>query len=752
MKNMFRKMFFVLSLVLMQATSFVAAGIPCIVNLYDILQNNDIGSGQSLYYSGWTKSFYLYGPNDDLHSLAKCLWDIEGQEEKEKLCVKKKGPFSTITPEIFGQLMGYVYTGQIKRKGFLVDPAVEKWIKRWADLCINSSDSEKEIVRIVKVVINALEHNETYMPRTVEAMLWAFFESKFKGVAPIKACLRSIAKIVKERNGIFTNGYRQKILGDLFYDNEHGKKAYINFEKHIESIDAVRDKIVYMVDNYDLALHSLIKRVKINNTPEQVPSGINTYEYAQGKRSPKYGTCVEGSFLDLLSILWYDPKLKKYNDQLLPDNVRNGEGFSLLRKFLEKFDGGCTPENMVRDEVITNWLKTISNMKGNGILYLKEIGGKKYEVESCIENIIKFFNWFYGLDKKSIKEFGSALSLDGKRKIEFRLENVYEFDYKPEFNYKPKKKVTAGLVRVKITYTDPNYDFCEFNVKLNVQDFHTDLVCAERGSISSDVYTADFIKSLQYCVYQNRNDSNKLAPFLLLLFNKNLLDQIDTYDSKFMGMLYYSLYLRSSKVKLAVLNHALKHGLLEDKGIKDLIYEIIRRLDNENYVHKYGICKNIINAGAYAKGYKYLDSYISKNSSESFIAACYELPVWGLKRNAITAIKSKSLVGLAKKLIRQVGTKDINREINGSTALIMASKRGYQSLVKKILEYPNVEIDKKDPWLEKTALGWALLNKHNEVAAVIREHKRKRQAKTLFFPACDDDYGQEDDYDEGNIR
>ncbi|MFC1841465.1 hypothetical protein ACFLYA_00145 [Candidatus Dependentiae bacterium] len=585
---------------------------------------------------------------------------------------------------------------------------------------IKESIKKKDVLRIIQTLGAALKKSDKYMPRTVEAILWAFFEARFEGKEDIKKCLQAIADNVG-KDVIFADDYKEKVKSDEFY-KKYTKKELRDFE--LDFADETTDKIEYVLDDYDLAMSSLVYSVKMGKFPPKVPTERRPYVYAKGKETEPFGICFEAAFLDMVSMLWFRPYSTSkeidnsgYDDSFFP---AKGDFFKQLKKILQKYsdDGKPDPANIKDIDVVKAWISAISNQED--IYYVKKVGAKKYEVEACEENFIIFLNKFFGLQEKKIENFGSKLSVSGIRDVIFEIkktswlpesfENIEMVGKKRSV----KKTIHYKNIKIRVAYKDEDKKVYNFEMFFEAMKDHANLRCEKRDRARPDVYTDKFVKSLRDEIVEENGTEvfNKLTPFLTLLTDPDLLYK--EKNIKLLRLIYYSLYLENIKVKSEVLNHVFKSQAYKKKDIRVLTDELIEKINKDEDPYIYQMYASIMNA----KAYKEFSGLFFDHPTEALIAICrLKKEIYGQDKDF--------LLPLAKQLIKTIDGDDINKKIDVNTPLLWAVLNQKADLVKAIVEHDAVDFDVENPLNNLDALGIAARRKYGDIRDVLEEAMAK---------------------------
>ncbi|MFC1841464.1 ankyrin repeat domain-containing protein [Candidatus Dependentiae bacterium] len=631
--------------------------------------------------------------------------ELKGKNEptkKEQKFLKKKSKFAerfkiesareklveieSENPELF-KWLGIDASWEAKKKKEELDRKIKilkigslKKLKRELKK-LEASLNQQEIESVIKVLEAALKKSDKYMPRTVEAILWAFFEHKFEEEEDIKKCLQTIADNVGEDNTIFTGDYKEKVMSDDFY-KEYTRDELKKFET---AFDKETNQIKYVLANYDLAMSSLVYSVKMSKFPPKVPTG----------RLPgfDFGICFEAAALDLVSMLWFRPYSTSekednsgYDDSFFP---AKGVFFNELEKILKKYDekGKVDPTNIKKAGVITDWVNIISD--NEGMYYSQVVHRKKYEIEPCVHNFIAFLNKFTGLDLKNIGDFKAALSAPNVRTVtlEANMPAKGKFEKTTDLwvvgeKEKVRKKIAFKDIKISVKYTDEDKGVYDFDMVFEDRSDHAALRCAKRDMAKPEIYKNDFIKNLRdrILLENGTNVFNKLTPFLTLLTTPDLLNGKN--NLKLLRLIYYSLYLENIKIKNAVFGHMLKSKAYKNKDIQVLTDQLLAKLKNDEEIYRYKICESIIRSGELKAFVKELFAY----PLEALVVICrLEKQEYG-----------KALLPLAEKLIAEIKGENINKKIEGDTPLIWAVRKGNLDLVKLLVGHEGIDFDSKD--------------------------------------------------------
>jgi len=202
--------------------------------LFEVLKIDDIGFGHALLHSNWMENMYEYGQgnparkqegtrkltkptgNDPVVNLIRSLW-FRLSEEEQFLPTQKRA-FLGLVGEMFATLMNYIYSGEdlnsvavkgetqkTKRKSLQVirEGFVDHLLKKSQEIsdCLGGKKfkitrgSVENLIDLIQESLHYCRVNDTYMPRTIEAILWAFFFHKIsfltqeEQINSVKSCL-----------------------------------------------------------------------------------------------------------------------------------------------------------------------------------------------------------------------------------------------------------------------------------------------------------------------------------------------------------------------------------------------------------------------------------------------------------------------------------------------------------------------------------------------------------------------------------
>jgi len=542
--------------------------------------------GRSLHASKWIKNVYLYADkNTPLAKLIRNLWFCRNKDEQ--LLPTKKGASTALRGETFEQLINHIYTKNIFNEEKMFGKKTFKpngrdfsysggWVQKIAE---EKNLKTKKLRALIRKIQEALKNslNQKDLPNKTEAILWAFFSATDKQAK--------------------TSKYKPK--------------TYLNFEKKIKNLNA-KEQTNYILQNYDKAIHSIIKRSNMKKLPPQVIQGNYGYQYQTLKTSEPFETCTESTMLDLFSILSYNQKTEEYDETLLPKKIQSGQGFKNLFAVLK------SPETINDKDIGQTWMNMVSgrNIGKNEYTrlncYAKKIPHSDlgYILRPRVKNFINLFNFFYGTKAKKIEDLGDLISYNG-RKITFT---------KQKNNSDDDNIITITIDDQKIP--------SKYDVKVVLQPFHAYLECKERDIKSMGIYKDE----ISIILLKKILETKKIHPYIqiiTLLASNKILKKITFLNKKskpltknILRHLYYSLALKFPKVKLKVVQNALENNLnFLDDNLMALIYRLTQKIPTGDYYLPV-LCKSIICSQIYKKN-TFFENFLLKYPSEALNMAPY---------------------------------------------------------------------------------------------------------------------------------
>jgi len=437
--------------------------------------------------------------------------------------------------------------------------AIEKKVRQKRNII------KKELLLPITKSLKLCKTGEVYMPRSTEGILWALFfhkidalSSQEEKVQAIKDCLDCID---------------QQFKNDISLDAFYSIKEIEDFEKKIKKlkVDKQTEEIFL---HYDLALHTLIAK-RLGAFSPEISEGHFGYEYEKGKISKTRHNCYETTMHDFFSLLWYNPKIKRYDDLLFSSDIlQNGQGFKRFRESLKLFyladeknikakeytiDRGTSllilkdlgkisaqeirgisssdiPVSYVNRSVIKQeFMNIVSGIPG--VDYCTRSRGKErdFELDTNVKNFILVCNYFYGITCENLDDLGKAISTQ-TREITFE---------------KQDDKDTPNKIKVSV-YDKKNDTYLK--IIIYIKQNHADISVPARDQMVSKIVKKGVIEKL----LGNLGDSKSLALFTLLSSKAFLGSKKTSWSLPIANLVYYALGMQGNQSKLAIMRHAFK--------------------------------------------------------------------------------------------------------------------------------------------------------------------------------------------------
>jgi len=583
------------------------------------------------------------------------------------------------------------------------------------------------IIQLIQETMSFCETGKVYEPRTVQGILWAFFFHKIdeyisneEKINAINDCIGCIDDELKENTDELKDFYPLEYFG-IFADKVKDLNAG-------EQVDEV-------CENYDLALHYFIYITNGGRFPPVISQGDYGYEYKQGKISDYRPNCHETAMLDAISVLWYNPVKKYFDDSLFSEKViKNGEGLKKLREALKYFYladakgikadqytyrsywskftslaklrklgkisqeevnnldiSQVSVEYINRPEVKQEFFNIVSKLEG--VIYCSKVAGKGecFELDSGVRNVLAIFNYFYGTKAQNLEELGGSekgISTDS-RKIRFKKQN----------DKNAPNKITVSV--------NDRKNFAYFNMKIHVNGDHTYLFVAGREKKRVEILKEGFIKS-----YLDKRVCNYGRSFAML----PLLDSEDLLEYKAINwnvpalhLVYYSLAMKTPEVKLALIKNILSWYDQCYHSCKPLVRNLIEALPANDQYLRCRLAKIIIESGLYEK-----EPFLKEFVDKKFLwDPQFKANVGGIVKLLYSAVER----GYTEVSLAIVKNAAFRADFEGvSDVLMLAIEKGYIDIVVRVLENPHFNADFGDV---ADLLLLAVKKGHTEISAVI---------------------------------
>jgi len=594
---------------------------------------------------------------------------------------------------------------------------------------------KKELLLPIAKSLKLCKAGNVYMPRITEGILWALFFHKIDALSSQEEKVQVINDCI---NCIDTE-FRNNVTLDTLYSIQEVE----SFEKKIKKLKVDKQAEEIFI-NYDLALHVLITKL-VGSFPPKISEGNFGYEYKKGKISKTRHNCYETTMHDFFSLLWYNPKIKGYDDSLFSwDVLQNGQGFKRFREALKFFyladekntrakeytinrgtsllvlkDLQKISAQEVRDLSISEipisfikrsvmkqeFMNIVSGIPGVSYCSQSRDEEKDFELDTNVKNFIQLCNYFYGVGAcpepsrriDNLEDLGKAISTEA-REISFG---------------KQSNKDTPNKIKVSV-YDKKNRT--RFKMIVNIKPDHAFITVPARDQVASkilkDAIAEKFLGKL--------DDSKCLAFFTLLsseaLFTKKKMP----WGLPVSNLVYYTLGMQGNQIKLAIIKDVFKAMPQHYNKWKGMICNLLETYPLDDYHLGGGLKKILVN-----KSYSYWSDFIIQALEKG-----YEEIALAVARNERFDV-SESGAGEALKAFLEKGYKDIalsivnNKKFDAGryavgSGLKVALEKGYQDIALLIIN--NEKFDPSCGIAE--ALKVALEKENREVFLSIVNHKK----------------------------
>ena len=492
----------------------------------------------------------------------------------------------------------------------------------------------QEMLEWIKEAVNFSATGNVYMPRTVMGILWAFFFHKIDK-------LRSQDEKIKAVNDCIAQ-IDEKFRNDVKLEGTYASQEFDAFEERLKELDAKKQIVEIFTlrqaqddRGYDLALHLLISKIA-GAFPPAISQGNFGYEYEEGKFSHPRPNCYETAMHDLFSILWYNPKTKKYDDTLFAENIQNGPGFQRFREALKNL--ALADKNKIRAEEYTDKnrtsllkLKKILSKGGEDlsrvdvavplinrsfmkqefmnivsgrpdIIYNWKVDNKKiFELFPSVKNFINLCNYFYGTQAKTVEALGGedkGISTKN-RTIQFEKGDgedvpnkikIAVHDKENKVNFNMVVDIMDGHVSLSVPARD------QAGLGIVKEGVATDLLeklLGEKKEVFRQVpavATAQFIPSLDEGAgrQDDREEREKegiednwhryVTVFTLLTSPKLLGEEEKKWNLPILNLIYYSLIMKDNCVKMEIIADVVERHPEDYNYFKAMIHNLADKL------------------------------------------------------------------------------------------------------------------------------------------------------------------------------
>ena len=519
-----------------------------------------------------------------------------------------------------------------------IDAAIVKMVKKKKDVI------RKALFDPIHQAFMFCQTSKIYVPRTVEAILWALFfhkleelRSRDEKIKAINDCIGAIDKEFKreefcnsgELKEFYTQENFEAFKTELAYrhsiwERPTRERVLLNASKQVNKI----------FGNYDFGLHYLIRGLTSGLFSPVIGQGEYGYEYEPGKCSRTRPDCHETATLDVISLLWYNPKIRAFDDSLFSDDVlKNGKGFKRLLEALKYFyladvkkikareytciDGNkkftslaklktltektskggeklkITPEEVeqldisqvpvsyiTRAEVKQEFMNIVSGLVDQGVIYCSEVKGKGkiFELDSDVRNVLAIFNYFYGLRVEQVEQLGDkqmGLSTEG-RTLSFKKQDD---EYAPNI--------------ITIHVEDNNE--ISFDMAMHIRGGHTFVSVVGRQNPGSKILIDDVRKIILKKILDKFDPESEVSGekerwvsiFTTLASPCLLKDETIAWELPISQLIYYASTLKTPEGKMKIIRDILeKHPQYYD-SCKGMIYNLVDGIPlNDEHLRK----------------------------------------------------------------------------------------------------------------------------------------------------------------------
>ena len=647
---------------------------------------------------------------------------------KEVLDVRKE--YKEIVREI--QILKARIHGKIQKKRLMVQRALFIPIRQAIEFCYMG---------------------KKYEPRTVYAIVWALFFHRLESMVSPQEKIKAINDCVNE----IDKEFKQKEFSGIIQLQElYEEKDFEKFEKELEVLDA--DKQIEKIEkNYDEGLHYFISLLVGGKFSPEIEQGDYGYEYEPGKMSHTRPDCHETAMLDVLGILWYNPKIKAFDDSLFTQEViKNGQGLQRLREALiylyladskginpneytckcqvkqltgnvknveftsleklkrlgkisleevEKVNISEVPVSYItRPEIKQEFFNIISSIEG--IIYHSEVIGKgiMFEAISDVRNVLAIFNCFYGTEFKGIEQLGDmeAGIFTGERLISFEFLRQVQ-DGRGE-GYAPNK------IKISVMTFTESGRLDSFDVTLHIDVGHTYITVPDRKETTSKIVkegvATRIVDRLLSEKLQNEKENVLFDMTILPFLSSNILKKKNIkWTLPVLNLMYYSSDLKTPEGKLELIKDILMDGVESYDNCKDLVHNLIDAFPLQDQHLRGQLSKSIVESG-FHKNIAFFDRFAQKVSIDTFF---YDV---------INALHNEEqALCVYYELIDEI------KDINKGQVIVAAIISGYIKLVELITKRAEFSIYKNPELFNASVLRFAVEYNLTDIARGIVFHE-----------------------------
>ena len=633
---------------------------------------------------------------------------------------------------------------------------------------------KKALLDPIKKALVYCKASGKYVSRTVEGILWALFFHQLDDLVSLEEKIQAINDCISCIEIEFKREHfcNQRRLTELYR-----KEDFDLLEKEGKDLDA-EGQVQLLFKDYDVGLHYFIHSAA-GKFPPVIAQRSYGYEYEPGEISHRRPNCHEAALLDAFSLLWYNPKKNAFDDMLFPEHVlKNGEGFKRLRDALKYFyladkkgikdsEYTCEYEKrkftsiaklkqlgkiskqevrdldisqvpvayITRSEVMQEFMNIISDIPG--VEYCSEVPGKgrMFELESGVSNIIKEFNYFYGL--KACPEPSRRIEQLGDKQLGLSTEN------RTIMFKKQKEADVPNAINICVRNRE-QYNYFTMVISTNSQ--HTSLFVPGRENIGSRVLKMDVAKIILKKTLEKKEDGVRNAAMLALLSSVKLLtDKKLIFNLPELHLLYYSLSMKKPGVKSNIVRDVFERRFQYYDACKEMLYNLIEKFPLDDTFFRGSFNTTIVRSGLHKTEsffQKWIEKSIEKCTPNEFLGGLLwyandEKEALGFYNEFIDKIedvnqgrliydlirieKWPEIIGLLLK--REEFAVDKHPKLLKFQFLRFFIKRGYKGIALQIMNNPQLELDKSSVYFE-SALVSAMEKGYKKIVVALMKYTR----------------------------
>ena len=309
-------------------------------------------------------------------------------------------PAYSLSPELIGQLVGHMVTGDI----FDIESAcMKEYIGAWREQHKKMTGSAvglektKQFLRLVQQALKEADSEKEkplFAPYVPHKVLWALLYSKFQKKQDLAEALKALDK----RTNCLID---PSVLDEsAFLEDHYTLQDVEKFESTFTPEDSIKE--------YEQTIHAIIARQSHKpSLPKQVIQGCYGY-----KKQEPVPDCTEAALLESsVNMLLYNPDTGLYDLGLVHELIVPAKDFLL---FLDKL----TPDTLNDTDLRNAWMDLVS---GHHFITHRRDGD--YEIVPTADNILQLTNYLYGINARNFKELSELLS-SSKQTISIDVQTI----------------------------------------------------------------------------------------------------------------------------------------------------------------------------------------------------------------------------------------------------------------------------------------------------------------------------------------